>query len=59
MMIFSVVGKSPYLVSAKFYKILESISRFRLSFYADLEESLVNFDLSAVEMKTIEDIPWP
>ena len=59
MMIFSVVGKSPYLVSAKFYKILESISRFRLSFYADLEESLVNFDSSAVEMKTIEDIPWP
>ncbi|NLB20682.1 MAG: class 1 isoprenoid biosynthesis enzyme [Clostridium sp.] len=58
MMIFSVVGKSPYLVSSKFYKILESISRFRLSFYADLEKSIEHFDLSKVEEKTIEEIDW-
>ncbi len=40
MMVMSVVGKHPYLISSKFYKALESISRFKLSFYAELEDKM-------------------
>ncbi len=40
MMVMSVVGKYPYLISSKLYKALEGISRFKLSFYSELEEKM-------------------
>lgn len=58
MMIFSVVGKNPNLVSSKFYKVLESISRFKLCFYQELEETMASFNPMASSTLTVEKLEW-
>lgn len=56
MMIFSVVGKSPYLVSSHFYKALENISRFRLPFYSEIEKSFHKFNTDSISELTLGEI---
>ncbi len=58
MMIMSVVGKNPNLVSAKLYKALEGISRFKLSFYMELEEKLRFLNQGDLAKTTLEKLDW-
>lgn len=58
MMIMSVVGKNPNLVSIKLYKALEDISRFKLSFYDELEEKMELLVQSDWTKTTLEDLNW-